>query len=314
MTTSAKGNAESTDRDRCIWSVQELARLAQFERRAGVNYWHDSDLAEAMRDLVRDAIGMSSSAPAASPSAASPSTSSAAAPSAASPAAASPVPARSARPAPSKANPPAPAPAGNAARRTWGPPPAAEGRAETWAAQLQAVGKEAGGCRQCQLCESRTNVVFGVGAATVPLVFVGEAPGADEDRQGVPFVGRAGQLLTKIIAAIGLSRDDVYICNVLKCRPPGNRNPAPEEIQSCTPFLERQLEILRPKCICTLGLFASQYLLESTQSMGRLRGKVHDRRGIPVVPTYHPAALLRNPDLKAMVWEDVQILRELLDA
>jgi DNA polymerase len=148
----------------------------------------------------------------------------------------------------------------------------------------------------------------------VPLVFIGEAPGADEDREGYPFVGRAGQLLDKIIRAIGLERDEVYICNVLKCRPPGNRNPAPDEIAKCTPFLEEQLAILRPKVICTLGLFASQYLLQSQLPIGKLRGRILDYRGTPVVPTYHPAALLRNPSLKAAVWDDVQIVRRTLDS
>ena len=159
-----------------------------------------------------------------------------------------------------------------------------------------------------------SSAVFAAGDASVPLVFVGEAPGADEDRQGFPFVGRAGQLLTKIIEAIGLSRDQVYIANVLKCRPPENRNPLPEEIAQCGPYLTAQLELLRPKVICTLGLFASQYLLETTQPIGKLRGQWFEYRGVPVLPTYHPAALLRNPALKATVWEDVQLLRRRLDS
>lgn len=148
----------------------------------------------------------------------------------------------------------------------------------------------------------------------MPLVFVGEAPGADEDREGYPFVGRAGQLLDKIIRAIGLERDEIYICNVLKCRPPGNRNPEPNEIAKCTPFLEEQLAILNPKVICTLGLFASQYLLQSQLPIGKLRGRLFDYRGTPVVPTYHPAALLRNSSLKPAVWEDVQLVRRTLDS
>jgi DNA polymerase len=156
-------------------------------------------------------------------------------------------------------------------------------------------------------------VAFGTGNARVPLVFVGEAPGADEDAQGIPFVGRAGQLLTKIIAAIGLAREEVYICNILKCRPPQNRNPAPEEIAHCSPYLERQLEILKPKVICSLGLFATQFLLETTAPIGKLRGRVFQYKGIKVLPTYHPAALLRNPALKTTVWEDVQLLRRILD-
>jgi len=147
----------------------------------------------------------------------------------------------------------------------------------------------------------------------VPLLFIGEAPGADEDAQGEAFVGRAGQLLTKIIAAIGLDRRDVYICNVLKCRPPGNRNPNPEEAAACRPFLERQVEILKPRAICALGLIATQLLLESRAPMGSLRGRIFRYRGIPLLPTYHPAALLRNPNLKRSVWEDMLQLRRILD-
>lgn len=152
-----------------------------------------------------------------------------------------------------------------------------------------------------------------MGSAAVSLVFVGEAPGADEDREGFPFVGRAGQLLDKIIRAIGLERDEIYICNVLKCRPPGNRNPEPEEIAKCTPFLEEQLAILRPKVICSLGLFASQFLAGSALPIGKLRGRVLDYGGTPLIPTYHPAALLRNPGLKAATWDDVQLVRQTLD-
>ncbi|MBK8233142.1 MAG: uracil-DNA glycosylase [Candidatus Eisenbacteria bacterium] len=198
-------------------------------------------------------------------------------------------------------------------RPVWGAPPAATGRDADWAEQLEALRQEALVCRKCALCETRSQVVFAGGDARVPLVFVGEAPGADEDRQGFPFVGRAGQLLTKIIEAIGLDREQVYICNILKCRPPENRNPAPDEILACGPYLTRQLEILKPKVICTLGLFASQYLLETSEPIGKLRGRWFAYRGIPVMPTYHPAALLRNPNLKATVWEDVQLLRKKLD-
>jgi DNA polymerase len=141
---------------------------------------------------------------------------------------------------------------------------------------------------------------------------VGEAPGADEDAQGEPFVGAAGQLLTRIISAMGLERRQVYICNVLKCRPPGNRTPAPDEVNNCRGFLERQLEIIRPKYICALGAVAAKTLLDTTQSIGKLRGRFHQYCGIPVLCTYHPAYLLRNPEAKKDVWEDVQILmREL---
>lgn len=196
----------------------------------------------------------------------------------------------------------------------WPVPPLATGRDPDWEERLAAVGRRANVCIACKLAKTRTNVVFGVGSAHVPLVFVGEAPGADEDAQGIPFVGRAGQLLTKIIAAIGLERDEVYICNILKCRPPGNRNPEPDEIACCTPYLQEQLAILKPRVICTLGLFASQYLLQSAAPIGKLRGRIFDYHGIPLIPTYHPAALLRNPALKANVWEDVQLVRRTLDA
>lgn len=195
----------------------------------------------------------------------------------------------------------------------WGPPPLAIGRDPDWEAQLEAVHREASACRACALCETRNSVVFSSGSAKVPLVFIGEAPGADEDAQGEPFVGRAGQLLTKIIEAIGLRREDIYICNVLKCRPPENRNPNPDEILKCSPFLERQIDILKPKVICTLGLFATQRILGSELPIGKLRGKFFEYRGTPVLPTYHPAALLRNPSWKATVWADVQLLRRKLD-
>jgi DNA polymerase len=148
----------------------------------------------------------------------------------------------------------------------------------------------------------------------VPLVFVGEAPGAEEDRQGLPFVGRAGELLTRIVEAMGLKRDQVYICNVLKCRPPGNRDPHPDEVATCSTFLMRQLELLRPKVICTLGRHSTLLLTGQSQPMKSVRGQVFNWRGSKVIPTYHPAALLRNPSLKPMVWEDVQKVRAILDA
>jgi DNA polymerase len=176
------------------------------------------------------------------------------------------------------------------------------------------VEAEAKACRKCSLCEERNRVVFASGKATVPLVFVGEAPGAEEDRQGLPFVGRAGELLTKIVEAIGLTREQVYVANALKCRPPGNRDPLPEEIASCAPYLERQLAILKPKLICCLGRHSTFLLTGQTQPMKAVRGQVFEYRGIRVIPTYHPAALLRNPALKALVWEDVKKVRALLDA
>jgi uracil-DNA glycosylase len=200
-----------------------------------------------------------------------------------------------------------------ATRPVWGPPAEAVGRADDWRGQLAALGAEAAGCTACGLCKTRHKVVFGTGSGVVPLVFVGEAPGHDEDLSGEPFVGRAGQLLTKIIEAIGLSRDQVYICNVLKCRPPDNRNPLPEEIASCRRFLESQLDLLRPKVICTLGLFAAQLLLGSTMPIGKLRGRLNTEGRWPILPTFHPAYLLRNPSAKATVWEDVQLVRRILD-
>ena len=164
-------------------------------------------------------------------------------------------------------------------------------------------------CQKCPLCQTRTNTVFGAGSEQAKLVFVGEAPGADEDRQGEPFVGRAGQKLTQIIEAIGLSRPEVYIANVLKCRPPGNRNPLPEEIQACEPYLIAQLRLIKPKVICALGGFAAQTLLHTAQGISRLRGRFHTYQGIKLMPTYHPAYLLRNARSKRDVWEDVQKVR-----
>jgi DNA polymerase len=168
-------------------------------------------------------------------------------------------------------------------------------------------------CTACELSRTRKSVVFGTGTGRSGIVLVGEAPGASEDEQGVPFVGRAGQLLDKILAAIGVARDDVYICNVLKCRPPGNRDPKPMEAALCAPFLNEQLEALRPRVICALGLHAARRLLEVTMPMARLRGQVLSYRGIPTIATYHPAALLRNPSLKRPAWEDFQLLRKLAE-
>lgn len=168
-------------------------------------------------------------------------------------------------------------------------------------------------CTRCPLYKTATNPVPGEGSPTAELVCVGEAPGETEDRTGRPFVGQAGQLLTKILAAINLRREDVFICNVLKHRPPGNRNPAPMEVEACSPYLVRQLEIIRPKVIIAFGTFAAQTLLETKLSIGKLRGVVHRYYGIPLVVTYHPAALLRNPAWKRPTWEDVQLARRVLD-
>jgi len=163
-------------------------------------------------------------------------------------------------------------------------------------------------CRNCSLSRTRTNVVFGEGSLEADIVFVGEAPGRDEDLSGKPFVGVAGGLLTKIIQAMGLQRKDVYITNVLRCRPPGNRNPLPEEVARCRPFLLKLLKIIKPKVICTLGKFAAQALLNDTRPISRLRGQFFEFEGIKLMPTYHPAYLLRNPLDKKLVWQDMKKL------
>jgi len=178
---------------------------------------------------------------------------------------------------------------------------------------LEAVRTELGDCRRCPLGDRRQHLVFGEGNPSAELVFVGEAPRADEDAQGRPFVGRAGQLLTKIIAAMGLKREEVYICNILKCRPPGNRNPLPDEIAACEPFLIRQLGVIRPRVICAMGSIAAHALLKSEAPISVLRGRFHSYQGIPLMPTYHPAYLLRNPGAKKQVWEDVQGIMKRLD-
>ena len=178
---------------------------------------------------------------------------------------------------------------------------------ETALKELSAVVE---GCTKCALASTRTNVVFGQGNPHAKLMFIGEAPGADEDAQGLAFVGRAGQLLTKIIEAINLTRDDVFICNILKCRPPGNRTPTSIEIECCIPYLMKQLEIIRPSIICALGNSSAQTLLQTKSPMNRMRGRFHDYNGILFMPTYHPAALLRNPEYKRPVWEDVQLIQK----
>ncbi len=176
-------------------------------------------------------------------------------------------------------------------------------------AQLAAVVRD---CRKCGLHQGRTQVVFGSGDPHAALVFVGEAPGHDEDVQGEPFVGPAGQLLTRIIAAIGLTREQVYMLNVIKCRPPHNRNPQPDEIAACRPILQEQLACLRPRVICALGAFASQTLLQTEEKISRLRGRFHMLGDIQVMPTYHPAFLLRNAQYKRAVWEDMQLIQRAL--
>jgi uracil-DNA glycosylase family 4 len=178
---------------------------------------------------------------------------------------------------------------------------------------LADVRADIGDCTRCKLHrQGRKQIVFGVGNPDADLMFVGEAPGGDEDIQGIPFVGRAGQLLTKIIEAIDLKRDDVYIANVIKCRPPQNRNPEPDEVDTCEPFLFRQIDIIRPKVIVALGTFAARTLLRTTEPISRLRGRVYDYRGARLIPTFHPAYLLRNPSSKREVWEDMKLARKLL--
>jgi DNA polymerase len=177
---------------------------------------------------------------------------------------------------------------------------------------LEQLRDEIGDCRRCQLSEGRSNIVFGDGNPNADLVFVGEAPGREEDIKGEPFVGKAGQLLTRIITAMGLTREDVYICNVIKCRPPNNRDPLPSEIEMCEPFLKGQLDIIKPRVICALGSFASQTLLKSEVRISRLRGQFRDYHGVPLMPTYHPSFLLRNPHAKREVWEDIQMVIKLL--
>ena len=177
---------------------------------------------------------------------------------------------------------------------------------------LEDIRKELGDCQRCPLHQGRNNLVFGEGNPNANLVFVGEAPGADEDLKGKPFIGRAGQLLTKIIKAMGLTREEIYICNILKCRPPGNRNPKPEEILACEPFLIKQLQAIKPEVICALGTFAAHTLLNTKVPISLLRGKFHSYQGIKFMPTYHPAYLLRNPGAKKQVWEDAQMIMKTL--
>jgi DNA polymerase len=165
-------------------------------------------------------------------------------------------------------------------------------------------------CLKCGLGNTRTNFVFGVGNPKADVMFVGEAPGADEDAQGEPFVGRAGQLLNKILAAVELKREDVYICNILKCRPPNNRDPEPTEMELCTPYLYKQISLIQPKFIICLGRIAAQWLLQTNGTLGSMREKIHDFRGTKLIVTYHPAALLRNPNWKRPAWEDMKMFRD----
>jgi uracil-DNA glycosylase len=229
----------------------------------------------------------------------------------------SPAPAPVASPSPAPKPPPRAAPVASAPRAPVAPPPPSEmfskypGLEQTSA--LDSLREFIGDCRRCKLWGLRKNLVFGVGDPKAELMFVGEAPGADEDARGEPFVGRAGQLLTDIIErGMGMKRAEVYICNVIKCRPPDNRNPEPDEVASCEPFLNRQIDLVRPRVIVGLGTFAVQALLKVKTPISRLRGSWHDLRGIRMMPTFHPAYLLRNPSEKRQVWQDVQmVLKEL---
>lgn len=187
-------------------------------------------------------------------------------------------------------------------------PPAATERRSA----LEELAAEASSCTRCRLSEGRKTVVFGSGDPNADLMFIGEGPGAEEDRQGLPFVGPAGQLLTKIIRAIELEREQVYICNVVKCRPPRNRDPQPDEVAACRSYLEGQIRLVRPKLIVALGRVAAQTLLGTDQSLGRMRGVWHEILGVPVRVTYHPAALLRQASYKRPTWEDMQIVRDRL--
>lgn len=222
------------------------------------------------------------------------------------------VEARSTGPEAVEPAPPAPAPPAEP------PAPAAATAAtetpEARSAALAAVAREASGCEKCKLWRGRTNVVFGVGDPDADLMFIGEGPGAEEDRRGEPFVGPAGQLLDKIIGAIGLTREQVYIANVVKCRPPGNRDPQPDEASACRSYLDRQIDLVRPKVIVALGRVAAQALLGNDLPLGRMRGEWTSVRGVPTMVTYHPAALLRNQAWKRPTWEDMQQVRDRLAA
>lgn len=187
---------------------------------------------------------------------------------------------------------------------------------EPWtaAADLPALESMICDCQKCALGATRTKFVFGTGDPRADVMFVGEGPGADEDAQGEPFVGRAGQLLNKIIAAVGMKREQVYICNIVKCRPPGNRAPQPEEEEQCTPYLMKQIELVKPKFIICLGRTAAQWLLRTGDGLGALRGRIHDFRGTKLIVTYHPAALLRNPEWKKPTWEDMKMFMDAYEA
>ncbi|WP_173198073.1 uracil-DNA glycosylase [Geobacter sp. SVR] len=210
---------------------------------------------------------------------------------------------------------PSPAATQTAVRPEPGPEPETSAAAIVERETLETVGKDLGNCLRCGLGQTRKNLVFGMGNPQARLVFVGEGPGADEDLQGQPFVGEAGQVLNRIISAMGLKREEVYICNVVKCRPPGNRDPLPDEIAACSPFLLRQLQSIRPEAVVALGKFAAQTLLETKEPISRIRGRFRDYHGIPLMPTYHPSFLMRRQKEGSLdafweVWDDMaQVLR-----
>lgn len=218
-------------------------------------------------------------------------------------------PAVSAHPARLQA-PPAPAPELTVPSAP--PPPVLSPGAPARLAEMESLAAMAAGCTRCRLAEGRKNVVFGSGNPDADLMLVGEGPGAEEDRQGLPFVGPAGELLTKIIQAIEMKREDIYIANVVKCRPPGNRDPEPDEVQACRGYLEQQIALVRPKILVALGRIAAHSLLGTASPIGQLRGQWHQAFGIPTLVTYHPAALLRNQALKRPTWEDMQQVRDRL--
>lgn len=193
------------------------------------------------------------------------------------------------------------------------PLPGPDPKPPTTPEPLRVLQQEAAACTACGLHAGRTQAVFARGNPASPVVVVGEAPGEEEDRTGLPFVGRAGKLLDLMLAAIGFSKDSVYICNTLKCRPPGNRNPQPDELAACHRFLRGQLEVIQPRVLLAVGKFAAQTLLQSEESIGRLRGQVHTHEGRPVVVTYHPAYLLRSPYAVRTAWADFQLLRKVID-
>lgn len=193
-------------------------------------------------------------------------------------------------------------------------PTAQEPKTETFNMKtLDELFSTTSGCVKCNLGSTRKNLVFGVGNPKSRVMFIGEAPGADEDEQGEPFVGRAGQLLNKILAAVELKREDVYICNILKCRPPDNRDPLANEMEICTPYLEKQIDLIKPEFIICLGRIAAQWLLKTNDSLTKLRERVHEYKGANLIVTYHPAALLRNPNWKRPAWEDMKMFKKLFD-